>query len=250
MIISFTFEKLSHKLMLKHKINKENLMVNHKTSESIEMYLASISEMSADNPKLLIPISALAEELSVQPVSANQMVKKMEKDGLVEYIPYKGVKLTQSGEVQALRVLRHRRLWEVFFVRDLGMSLADADTLACDFEHITAADVGNRLSSFLGHPTVCYHGDPIPQEDEENDAIFTGMPLSKLQIGESAQVMRVNAKELTTNFLFTEGIKPGVHARIVSVGSGGDLLVESQNQRIRLSAEMSSQIIVGQVSSI
>ena len=236
--------------MSEHKINKENLMTNHKTTESVEMYLASISEMGADDTNPAIPISALAEELSVQPVSANQMVKKMEKEGLVEYIPYKGVKLTKSGETQALRVLRHRRLWEVFFVRDLGMSLEDADTLACDFEHITAADVANRLASFLGDPTVCYHGDPIPQGDEDGETLFKGMPLSELQIGESAQVMRINAKELTTKFLFTEGIKPGIHARIVAIGSGGDLLVECQDGQIRVSAKMSSQIIVGQVTSV
>lgn len=232
--------------MSSHIKKEDNVMSDHKFTESVEMYLATISMMRADNLKKSLPISNLAEELQVQPVSANQMVKKMAKEGLVKYIPYKGVKLTEKGKAQALRVLRHRRLWEVFLVRDLGMSLEDADALACDMEHITSCDVADRLSVFLGHPTVSFRGNPIPQVEREGVTLFEGMPLSDLQIGESAQVMRVNADALTTNFLFTEGIKPGVHARIVALGSGGDVLVECQDRRIRISAEMSSIIIVGQ----
>jgi len=56
----------------------------------------------------------------------------MAEDGLVEYIPYKGVKLTKKGREQALSVLRHRRLWDVCLVRDLGMSLEGADALTYD----------------------------------------------------------------------------------------------------------------------
>ncbi len=225
-------------------------MAEHKTTESVEMYLAAISMAETDDENAPVPISALADQLFVQPVSVNQMVKKMEKDGLVEYIPYKGVQLTARGKEQALRVLRHRRLWEVFFVKDLGMSLEDADRLACDFEHVTDAEMANRLAVFLGKPSVCFHGNPIPQMDDAGLALFAGIPLGTLQVGESAQVMRVDAEALTTDFLFTEGIKPGVRARIVALGQHDTLLVESEGRRVRLSAEIASQIIVGKPETV
>ena len=79
-----------------------------------------------------LPISDLTERLQLQPVSTNQMVNKMAEGGLVEYIPYKGVKLTKKGREQALSVLRHRRLRDVCLVRDLGMSLEGADALTYD----------------------------------------------------------------------------------------------------------------------
>ena len=218
-------------------------MPDHKITESVEMYLATISIMKAEGS---LPISDLAEELQVLPVSANQMIKKMAKEGLVKYIPYKGVKLTEKGKTQALRVLRHRRLWEFFLVRDLGMSLEDADAFACDLEHITSSDVANRLSAFLGHPTVCYHGEPIPQVAGGKIKLFGGMPLSNLKVGESAQVMQINAEKPTIGFLSNEGIKSGVRVRVVAIGSEDDVLVESSNRRVHLSAEMTSVIIVGQ----
>ncbi len=220
-------------------------MSKHKFTESVEMYLVTVSMMRSDDLSIPLPISDLAERLQLQPVSANQMVKKMAEDGLVEYIPYKGVKLTEKGQTQALRVLRHRRLWEIFLVRDLGMSLDGADALACDLEHITSEDVADSLSAFLGHPMVCYHGYPIPQIEGSGMALSKGMPLSDLQIGESAQVMQINADALKAGFLSNEGIRPGVRVRVLAIGSRGNMLLESQERRLHLSAEMASLIIVG-----
>ena len=223
-------------------------MIKDKQTESVEMYLAAISTLGGDNETAPIPISALAEKLDVQPISANQMVKRIEKKGLVKYIPYKGATLTKRGRELALRVLRNRRLWEVFFVKELGMPLAEADVLACDFEHITPDDLANRLSLFLGDPTICYHGYPIPQTqmNKEGARLFAGMPLNDLRIGESAQIMRIDAQKTTADFLFTEGIKPGERVRIVAIGSGGDVLVECEAGRMRVSDDMASVIIVGQ----
>ena len=85
-------------------------------SESEEMYLITIARLGAKELQGLVPLSKLADALSVVPVSVNQMVKKLEEAGLVHYFPYKGVELTDQGRKVARQVLRHRRLWEYFFV--------------------------------------------------------------------------------------------------------------------------------------
>ncbi len=140
-------------------------MPNHNSlSESEQMYLVTIRKICETCTDTPIPIPQLAEELSVLPVSVNQMVKKLAEAGYVEYIPYKGVELTAEGRAISTRVLRHRRLWEVFLVKDLQMTLDQANDLTCRLEHITTEEVAQRLSSFLGDPTVCFHGSPIYQD--------------------------------------------------------------------------------------
>jgi len=217
-------------------------------SESTEMYLITISTLGAVNQDTPLSLSTLAEEMGVQPVSANQMVKKMAEEGWVKYLPYKGVYLTKAGQDQALRVLRHRRLWEVFLVRELKMSVEDADELACDLEHLSSEDVTNRLDAFLGHPTISYTGFPIPQGEDEAH-LFEGMPISDLGIGESAQVMQVNAGTVIKKFLSNEGIKPGVLVRIAATGSNGDFLVAVKDRCVHVSEELAAAIILGRVKS-
>ncbi len=234
--------------MVKHIKRVNNNMPGHikkEMSENEQMYLVTIAKLQERGHESPVALSELANALSVLSVSVNQMIHKMEKSGLVKYYPYKGVEFTSSGRQLVMRILRYRRLWEVFLVRDLSMSLEGADALACNLEHITSDNVADRLSVFLGHPAVCYHGDPIPQVEGDGMVLFEEMPLSNLQIGESAQVMRINADALTTGFLSNEGIGPGVRVRVLAIGSSGDMLLESQKQGLHLSAELTSAISVG-----
>jgi len=59
-------------------------MPKHRTSVSVDTYLTTILTTGSDAAKAIVPISSLAKKLFVQPVSVNQMVKKMEKKELVE----------------------------------------------------------------------------------------------------------------------------------------------------------------------
>ena len=219
-------------------------MIDHKITDTVEMYLLTISDLVAAEQHTPVPISQLAEKLGVAPVSANQMVKKMAQEGWVEYLPYKGVILTASGEEHALRVLRHRRLWEVFLVRELQLSLTEADALACELEHLISEDVADRLDEYLAHPSVCYHGDPIPRKSDGGQAMSAGFYLNELSVGVDAQVMRVEADAVTKQFLSHEGISPGVPVRVLAIGSEGDVLIESSGKRIRLSEEMAKSIVI------
>lgn len=221
-------------------------MPNHNIlSESEEMYLVTIHKICEGCTDTPIPIPKIAENLEVQPVSVNQMVKKLAEAGLVKYLPYKGVELTDEGQAISTRILRHRRLWEVFLVKDLKMDLVEADELACQLEHITSADVANRLSQYLGHPTVCFHGDPILQADDPV-SVFVGMSMTDLQVGQVSSIMKIGGSGLETEFLSKEGIRLGVRLKILAIGSSGDMLLESPDGRIHLSAEMAAAITVGQ----
>ena len=212
-------------------------------SESEQMYLVTIRKICESCTDTPIPIPDLADALSVLPVSANQMVKKLAEAGYVEYIPYKGVELTPEGHTISTRILRHRRLWEVFLVKDLKMTLEEADTLTCRLEHITTEDVAKRLSTLLGDPAVCFHGSPIYQEDgsASNDEI----PLSQIKVGQNSHIVRVEAEEGVRIFLENEGLTPGVELTINAISSSGTLLLEtSTGKQVTMTKNIAEKTIV------
>jgi DtxR family transcriptional regulator, Mn-dependent transcriptional regulator len=82
---------------------------NTSMSESLEMYLSTIIRLRESREKPL-PLSALADALSISSVSANEMCRNLQEQGLVIYRPYKGVTLTEQGEKRGRAVLRRRGL--------------------------------------------------------------------------------------------------------------------------------------------
>lgn len=49
------------------------------------------------------------------------MLRKLSRDGFVDYQKYKSIKLTGEGESYAKNMLRRHRIWEVFLNQTLGM---------------------------------------------------------------------------------------------------------------------------------
>ena len=112
----------------------DHLTLEAEMSESEQMYLITTAMLIEDGMEQPVPLPALAQARSIMPASVNQMVRKLADEGLVTYIPYKGIVLTPAGTNIATRILRYRRLWEVFLVKKLKLALAPADQLACRLE--------------------------------------------------------------------------------------------------------------------
>ena len=220
-------------------------MAGRKMSESEEMYLVTIAQLMEGGVGEPVPLSPLAEELEVQPVSVNQMVRKLEADGWLEYQPYKGVTLSNKGRQTVSQILRHRRLWQLFLVEYLGLPLEEADSLACRMEHITSTDVANRLFTFLGEPTRSVKGKLIPAS-ELRESLEFAQPLNQLSVGEVVEVVRVDADANMRTFLEQEGLVAGIPVTILAVGSKGAMLVRVQNQQVNLGADLTGLIMVKQ----
>jgi DtxR family Mn-dependent transcriptional regulator len=232
--------------MANHKTLVKLLMLDHnlaEMSESEEMYLISIARLVEQGVEAPVPIPLLAGELSIQPVSANQMVHKLAEEELVEYLPYKGVQLTPKGREIALKVLRDRRLWEVFLVDHLDLPPSDADALACRLEHLTAEGVASRLANYLGQPSVSPQGLPIPEVDGET-IVPALRPLTDLALGECAEVLRVEGDQATQSFLLTEGLRPGVTVKPLAIGSEGAMLLETGDKRLNLAKAVTDKILI------
>ena len=231
--------------MSEYKIYSDNLMSEQNILTSSEdQYLVTIRQISERSNSSVIPIPQIAEALDVLPVSVNHMVKKLAESGLVKYIPYKGVELTEQGRAISNSILRHRRMWEVFLVKALKMDLTEADVLACQLEHITSEDVANRLSSFLEDPTVCFHGKPIyPAKNQPEPK--PSVALSTVCVGQSFLVVRLDGNESLRSFLSNAGVFAGNRGRIVAANGAGKFLIETHHgECVTVTTEIAKTIFV------
>jgi DtxR family Mn-dependent transcriptional regulator len=212
-------------------------------SESEDMYLLTVAMLVEAGVDAPIPVSRLAQELSIQPVSANQMIRKLEESGLVLYTPYKGVVLTLEGGRRALCILRHRRLWEVFLVENLKMTPVEANELACRLEHILRSDVAERLSEYLGSPAISPQGKPIP-DLTPNDNLPRDIFLSQLMVGQRSQVTQVDTDVAARGFLSSEGIQSGAVLTVLGIGNGGATLIGVEGRSVFLGEGLAQKIRV------
>lgn len=213
-------------------------------SESIEMYLLRIALLQqADEP---VPVPKLAHELAVSPVSASEMCKKLVDKEFIEYFPYKGVILTAQGETLARRVLRHRRLWEVFFVERLGIEPGEAEEMACRFEHVTPETLAGRLDVFLNYPLVSPQNEPIPRISETPLAELAH-PLVTAELGKPVRLAAIDTDVMTATFLHQQGLRPGVTLEVVAIGADKAVLVALPGRRLSLAATVAQGLKVAPV---
>ncbi len=210
----------------------------HATSEAEEMYIITVARAVEDGVSPPVPLAKIAKDLEVSSVSANQMIKKLELAGLVDYAPYKGVTLTESGEELANTVLRNRRLWGRFLVDHLGLTPLKADEVACEMEHVTPAVVADRLSSFLGDPTTGPTGRPIPSSSGTTLPITTS--LTDLAVGESGTVALTGASH--AEFLRSQGIVEGAELTVLGIGADLSVFLQGPDGTVHLAAEIAVNI--------
>lgn len=212
-------------------------------SESREMYLKSIYELSSEGE--LVAVSLLAKRMGVSPVSANEMIKRLEEHELIEHTPYKGVSLSDTGEKRALIVIRRQRLWGRFLMDHLKIPWSQVYDISCRLEHATGEAVTNSLADYLGNPTVCPHGHPIPEADG-SVSIPPAFPLNEISCEVEVEILRIEQPELILcEYLEERGLLPGTILKIVDEAPyNGPLTVLVEGKEIALGREISSRIAV------
>ncbi|NIT89998.1 MAG: metal-dependent transcriptional regulator, partial [Gemmatimonadetes bacterium] len=75
---------------------------------------------------------------------------------------YKGVRLTEPGTLEALKVLRRHRILETYLCEKLGYSWDDVHDEAERLEHAASDTLVERMADTLDFPSHDPHGAPIP----------------------------------------------------------------------------------------
>ena len=206
----------------------------------MQMYLVTIARLrEGEQP---VPLSQLANDLSISPVSVNEMCRKLQDHGLVVYRPYKGVFLTEEGERRAGYILRRHRLWEVFLVEKLSFDYDQSHEAACQLEHVTSPLLADRLDAFLEYPAVNPRGEPIPRTAGSlaERALF---PLAKLSAGQRGHVVRCDVNEAARAFLAERGLRPGARFTVMATAEES-LLVRVGGAHISLARSLGENVKV------
>ncbi|MBS7636205.1 metal-dependent transcriptional regulator [Candidatus Bathyarchaeota archaeon] len=159
----------------------------------------------------------LAEELNVVPGSITNTIAHLEKHGLVEHTPYRGVRLTAEGERLALNIIRRHRLAERLLTDILEAEWGDVHESACKLEHALTEDVLSLLEKRLGYPKFCPHGNPIPTESGEVSDVEC-FPLTSVAANQTCTIARIiNERREMLLALAAKGIKPNVPVHVVKL---------------------------------
>lgn len=132
-------------------------------SQAIEDYLKAIYKIEAQ--KKGVSTTRLAEAMEVSSASATNMIKRLDKMGLVDYQSYKGARLTESGKKIALEIIRHHRLLELYLLEVMGYSWDEVHEEAENLEHHISEQFEDKIAELLNNPTHDPHGDPIPTKE-------------------------------------------------------------------------------------
>lgn len=179
-----------------------------------ENYLKAIYHLSSDGQQQ-VNTNAIAERLATKPASVSDMIRKLSDKGVISYVKYQGVNITEDGKKKALSVIRKHRLWEVFLVEKLKFHWNEVHDIAEQLEHIRSSLLISRLDEFLEFPKFDPHGDPIPNAE----GIITSKPrviLSDLEVGSLAEMVSMkDTGNSFLNYLDRNGMKIGTKIEIL-----------------------------------
>jgi DtxR family transcriptional regulator, Mn-dependent transcriptional regulator len=207
--------------------------------EDQEMYLKKLFQIHLIDSKEPIRTSRIAEEMNVSAPSASEMLKRLGRKGFVNYVPYKGVTLTQQGIDAASRVKRREALMEVFLVQMLDFR-GDVKDVACRLEHALTDDLESAIDRLLGYPSHTIDGGEIPAANRTISSDIEGilLPLSALPVGSLGQIELVVIDGTDARTLSDMGLEVGS----VVQNNGGEWLVNGVS--MSLSNTLQSRILV------
>jgi len=191
----------------------------------------------------------LAAKLEISNAAVTDMLRKLSRDGLVDYQKYKSIKLTNEGESYAKNMLRRHRIWEVFLHQTLGMTWDKVHDEAEKLEHSSSDELIDLLEEFLGYPEVDPHGYPIPDKNGKIKKAKTAVAITELKENDSAKVIMVNddVKNLLS-YITKIGITLGIQIKIKDIlDYDGSVLILIDNKEVNLSSKIASNIFVEKI---
>jgi DtxR family transcriptional regulator, Mn-dependent transcriptional regulator len=180
----------------------------------VEDYLKVIYDLERDGTAAAT--SEIAHRLDIAPASVTGMIRRLADQRLLEYEPYRGVRLTEVGQRVALRTIRRHRVIETFLVRVLDYPWDEVHEEAERLEHAASDALIDRMVAALDEPTVDPHGAPIPTRDGTvHEPRYRS--LADLSPGERARVVRVHDDDpARLRYLGELGLVPGTVIAVVA----------------------------------
>jgi DtxR family Mn-dependent transcriptional regulator len=205
-------------------------------TSAVQDYLKAIHALGGAD-RIVSP-NEIAAALSVRAPSVTGMLKRLAKDGFIEYEPGEGARLSGPGLSEARRVVRRHRLVELFLTRVLGLDWSEVDAEAEALEHSISPRLEAALAAHLGEPLEDPHGHPIPTPTGElrhRDL----KRLSEFRAGDRVVIREVaDDNPARLRRWSSLGLTPGANVHILGYEELDDLFeVSVAGQVIRLGSE-------------
>ncbi len=209
-----------------------------------EEYLETILYLTRDGSRA--KTGDIAQAMDIKPPSVSEMLLKLRDERLIDYAPYEGAILTDSGREQALKIERKHQLLETFLVDTLGVELDKAHDEACEMEHSISENTVDKICAYLGHPRFCPDDHPITKGEccEKEDSCT---PLSEMNEGDEAIIRIVTVDNSTRNYLISLGFLPDVVVSIRKKLPSRGLLVRIKGSEIAIGRDVARKIMVSKV---
>jgi DtxR family Mn-dependent transcriptional regulator len=133
--------------MTQHTSLSEGSVDGKNLSPVLENYLEIIFLEEAREGA--VRASSIAESAGVSRSTVTSTLKTLKSMGLVEYEPYSLVHLTSRGRAIGKEIAHRHIIFREFFLRILQLEEKQADTIACELEHVVPSDVVQRWGQFV-----------------------------------------------------------------------------------------------------
>jgi DtxR family Mn-dependent transcriptional regulator len=131
----------------KKKLKKKPL------SSVMEDYLETIFELEQE--KKVVRVKDIARRMDVKMPTVTSMLKSLSERGLVNYVKYEYVELTEDGADVGREMRRRHRVLRKFLTDILKIDFETADGEACKMEHTLSSETLDSLTDFMEFVRTC-----------------------------------------------------------------------------------------------
>ena len=185
------------------------------------------------------------EGLGTSVPSVAGMVRRMQRQNLVDVGPDKRIRLTKQGLEGGEDIARRHRLAEWLVVKLLGMDLHQAHNEAHRLEHGMSQDFQEKLTERLGYPKRSPFGRPIPGTGEPKKPA-DALTLDAALPGQTYVVDRVPEEDSQLlRFLVDSMLIPDQSITVAEAAPYlGVMEVDTQRDRVSIGYNVARQIVV------
>jgi len=234
--------------------------------QSVEDYLKTVYDLSKNGE----PVSNtdIAKTLKVAPASVTEMLKKLAEKEYIQYSPYHGITLTNSGKKIAQKTLRKHRLLERFLSDVLKIDKVKVHSQACEMEHALSDDAEESLCRFLKHPESCpddgkiippcdlqigscaeciqLHNQGLEEVGKRNENLVA---LSELKEGQSGKIFFIRGGHTVLQRLLDMGLTPGTKITLIKAAPfEGPIEILVRSSKLALGRGIASKVFVDPVN--
>ena len=176
----------------------------------------------------------------------NELFKALREEHLIT-VKESAISLTDKGQMLARGLIRRHRLAERLFtdVFELKSELVESD--ACKMEHILSEELTDSVCTFLGHPPVCPHGQPIPKGDcckkYQVEITPVVVRLSDFEVGSTGRIVFIIPSEVARiSRLSSIGIVAGSKIRLLQ--KFPSFVIQIDETTVAIDPDIAKEILV------